>query len=79
MFKYLFIFCFSYVGFAQNAQLDIDEKTKNSKSETVKVNANLLDLNKIDNFSALSILDSAILKNQVFFWFQATYFCLFQQ
>ena len=67
MFKYLFIFCFSYVGFAQNAQLDIDEKTKNSKSETVKVNANLLDLNKIDNFSALSILDSAILKNQVFF------------
>lgn len=69
MFKYLFIFCFSYVGFSQNLLIDLEEQSKNSKTESIKINppTNLLDLNKIDNFSALSILDSAVLKNQVFF------------
>ena len=71
MFKILiFIFCFfSFGGFSQNLLVHLDDQSKNSKTETLKLTPsnNLLDLNSISNFSALSILDSAIYKNQVFF------------
>jgi hypothetical protein len=61
--------CITHLGFSQNLLIELEEKSKNSKTESIKINpsTNLLDLNKIDNFSALDILDSSLVKNQVFF------------
>jgi hypothetical protein len=71
MFKTLFsvFFFISTIGVCQNISIEPDEKNRNSKTETIKVKTftNLLNLNNITDFSALSILDSAISNNQVFF------------